>query len=180
MSANKIDGIPEGWELVRIGSVDLGEFVLGHYGDIMSCNGNHWPSKNHVIIRKIEPPKPIDPGEGWRLLEPHEHKQQGDECKFLFEFKWTPVDLCCMKASPDMVYRRRIEPPKPKYVPWDFDTMPDCVRVKAIEDGTRFMARPISDLSCQVKTQSTSYSYLFEHYTQLDGTPCGTVEVSND
>jgi hypothetical protein len=46
-----------------------------------------------------------------------------------------------------------------------------------LKDGNRFMARPICDSSCQVKITVFSYLYLFDHYTQLDGTPCG-VEVS--
>lgn len=86
--------------------------------------------------------------------------------------------VCDFESSAkNFVILEKIEPPKPTYIPWDFDTMPDCVRVKAKEDGTRFIARPISDSSCLVKTQSWSYKYLFDFYTQLDGTPCGTVKV---
>ena len=59
MSSNQIPGIPEGWELVRIGHPVIGvDCVIDYNGDIVVFRGNpnvnsgsNWP-----IIRKIEKP----------------------------------------------------------------------------------------------------------------------------
>ena len=53
-----IEGIPEGWEPVRIGTPFIGERYIGQRGSINICrvvsHGKHW-----VIVRKIEtPPEP--------------------------------------------------------------------------------------------------------------------------
>jgi hypothetical protein len=57
MSSNQIPGVPEGWELVRIGHPVIGvDCVIDYNGDIVVFRGNpnvnsgaNWP-----IIRKIE------------------------------------------------------------------------------------------------------------------------------
>ena len=52
---NNIEGIPEGWELVRFGVPKSGEVVLGPNGEPLevNCDGvTVWP-----IIRKIKKPK---------------------------------------------------------------------------------------------------------------------------
>jgi hypothetical protein len=57
---NNIEGIPEGWELVRVGHPVIEvEWVLNHYGDpiLFSGNPNVNPGSNWPIIRKIERPK---------------------------------------------------------------------------------------------------------------------------
>ena len=127
-------------------------------------------SVNKIKLEQWEVKIPGVP-EGWELVridEAKKHEFYLDGCGEPRACRWDrETTLGCAIV-------RKIEPPKPTYIPWDFDTMPDCVRVKSKEDATRFMARPISDSSCLVKTQSSSYEYLFEHYTQLDGTPCGT------
>lgn len=46
-----IEGIPEGWELVRVGTPKPGEHVLGKYGKILHCNGV-FKGISYVIIRK--------------------------------------------------------------------------------------------------------------------------------
>lgn len=57
-----IEGIPDGWELVRIGRVKRGEFRLSNFGQPI-----HWEdsqesgSVNYVIIRKIKKPKRYRP-----------------------------------------------------------------------------------------------------------------------
>jgi len=51
----KIEGVPEGWELVRIGNPDVGECIIGNEGEPRIITANHWQSVNHVIIRKVEP-----------------------------------------------------------------------------------------------------------------------------
>ena len=59
-----IEGIPEGWELVRVGHPVIEvEWVLNHYGDpiLFSGNPNVNPGSNWPIIRKIEKPKQYRP-----------------------------------------------------------------------------------------------------------------------
>ena len=175
-----INGMPEGYEVVRVGFARQGELYLGS-GD-ENCK---------VIVREIEEPKPclIEAGKWYETtngviagpIEPHK-KVKG-------YWSWGGIvwrEDGSSTRSRHLDIRREVpnpEPPKPTYIPWTFDTMPDCVRVKAKDDGTRFMAslngtrfmaRPICDSSCQVKITVFSYAYLFDHYTQLDGTPCGS------
>ena len=57
---SSIEGIPEGWELVRVGHPVIEvEWVLNHYGDpiLFSGNPNVNPGSNWPIIRKIPKPK---------------------------------------------------------------------------------------------------------------------------
>ena len=51
--SNKIEGVPEGWELVGIRTVNL-----NHLGKVVECDVEHLLNKDYVIVRKIEPPKP--------------------------------------------------------------------------------------------------------------------------
>ena len=54
---SSIEGIPEGWELVRVGHPVLGvDTFLGDDGTIVFCSFNS-ARMNCVIIRKIEKPK---------------------------------------------------------------------------------------------------------------------------
>ena len=64
-----IEGIPEGWELVRFGVPKSGEVVLGPDGEPLeaNCDGvTVWP-----IIRKIEKPKQYRPFANGAEYEPH-------------------------------------------------------------------------------------------------------------
>ena len=55
--SSSIEGIPEGWELVRVGHPVLGvDTFLGDDGTIVFCSFNS-ARMNCVIIRKIEKPK---------------------------------------------------------------------------------------------------------------------------
>lgn len=63
----KIEGIPDGWELVRIGAVEKDEWALSGQGlpFMAICDGE---STNYVIIRRIPPPLNIPPkvfADGW-------------------------------------------------------------------------------------------------------------------
>jgi len=66
-----IEGIPGGWELVRIGKPDIGEVVVARDGkplelfDIEDCG------LDCVIIRKIEKPKQYRPFANAAEFEPH-------------------------------------------------------------------------------------------------------------
>ena len=58
-----IEGIPDGWELVRIGEIQHGEFFIQSDGSIGQHDENKAVrmNKNYVIIRKIEKPKKFRP-----------------------------------------------------------------------------------------------------------------------
>lgn len=68
-----IEGIPEGWELVRVGRVKQGEFRLGNQGQPLEWNDSlDSGSVNYVIIRKK--PKRYRPFANAAEFEPHREK----------------------------------------------------------------------------------------------------------
>ena len=70
-----IEGIPEGWELVRVGKVKRGEFIVDNSGRACEYDGFHESqSSNYVIIRKIEKPKQYRPFANAAEFEPHRDK----------------------------------------------------------------------------------------------------------
>ena len=65
-----IEGIPEGWELVRVGTPTNGEFYLGMNGQPIICN-LVFHGYAYLIIRKIEKPKQYRPFANAAEFEPH-------------------------------------------------------------------------------------------------------------
>lgn len=61
-----------------------------------------------------------DPGEGWRLVD---EPEVGDEYMLLFkpELGWKQIETKWTVWSKDYAFRRRIEPPKPKYEPFRWE-----------------------------------------------------------
>lgn len=59
----QVEGIPDGWELVRVGEVQHGEFFILSDGLIEQHDEDKAlrMNKNYVIIRKIEKPKKFRP-----------------------------------------------------------------------------------------------------------------------
>jgi hypothetical protein len=58
----KIEGIPEGYELVRIGHLSYSDQYLGAFGDILIWDNKvQSTSCSHVILRKIKRPKQYRP-----------------------------------------------------------------------------------------------------------------------
>ena len=53
----KIEGVPDGWELVRIGRPDEGEFYLDNLCKVQRSELLRM-SSNYPIVKQIEPPKP--------------------------------------------------------------------------------------------------------------------------
>lgn len=51
----KIEGVPEGWELVRIGFVEAGEHYISFSGGLSHNSGLGTLIDVHPIIRKVEP-----------------------------------------------------------------------------------------------------------------------------
>jgi len=118
---SKIDGIPDGWEFVRTGTVQPGEWSLCIFGDPEFCTTDNLRNKNYVIVRKIEPPKPV-------------------------------------------------------YVPWTFETCPvGCVVKRKDLLSFQWMITAKTDTSAGQSGNYYLYDRLFHEFTQLDGTPCGTI-----
>lgn len=66
-----IEGIPDGWELVRIGIPIVGvDWVVNRDGTAVLCEVEHY-AKNWPIIRKIEKPKRYRPFANAAEFEPH-------------------------------------------------------------------------------------------------------------
>jgi hypothetical protein len=56
-----IEGVPEGWELVRLGSAKRGEWYMLEDGSIRCAQANHVRGLFDPIVRKIEKPKRYRP-----------------------------------------------------------------------------------------------------------------------
>jgi len=80
-----IEGIPDGWELVRIGTPEHGEVIMLTDGSIEQHHEgrNVRMNKNYVIIRKIEKPKQFRPFANAAEFEPFRDRwvrYLGDDC----------------------------------------------------------------------------------------------------
>jgi hypothetical protein len=71
MSSNQIPGVPEGWELVRIGTVSQGEFFVGYDGQPEQYRQDVESSGWVTIIRKIEKPAAYRPFANAEEFKPH-------------------------------------------------------------------------------------------------------------
>jgi hypothetical protein len=69
----KIEGIPDGYELVRIGTPVKGEWFILHTGGVMQTSGTR-TDKNYPIVRKIEQPKQYRPFANAEEFKPHRDK----------------------------------------------------------------------------------------------------------
>ena len=69
MMSNQIPGVPEGWELVRIGRINAGEWTLDDFGDPFVWKGESSTSV-FPIIRKIEKPATYRPFVSCVEIEP--------------------------------------------------------------------------------------------------------------
>ena len=65
-----IEGIPEGWELVRVGCPTNGEFYLGMNGQPIICN-LVFHGCAYIVVRKIELPKRYRAFANAAEFEPH-------------------------------------------------------------------------------------------------------------
>ena len=119
---SKIEGIPDGWELVRIGTPVQGERFVNDHGYVSVCNGGYhkFEFKNYVIVRKIEPAKPV-------------------------------------------------------YVPWTYETCPVGLLVKVRVGKQKGLITGAGEDRARIGSTSRSYDCLLSDWIQLDGTPCGTI-----
>jgi hypothetical protein len=76
----KIDGMPEGYELVRIGRPENRELFIDSTGQVGTSNGLE-VSYCFVIVRKIEKPKQYRPFANAEEFKPHRNRW----------WKWNPV-----------------------------------------------------------------------------------------
>jgi hypothetical protein len=98
-----IEGIPSGWELVRIGKPKLGEYFIDGKGEATK-SAIDFTHTCFAIVRRIEAPSP---GEGWRWLELGEKTQAGD--KYCICAKCKDMEPGLRVLSSHLV-RRRIGP----------------------------------------------------------------------
>lgn len=56
MSEQQIEGMPDGWRLVRIGTPYKGDCFIDAQGDVKHCSGGYH-AFGYAIIEKIEQPK---------------------------------------------------------------------------------------------------------------------------
>ncbi len=66
----KIEGVPEGWELVRIGAPKKGDLYVGSGGDVASCPCDYH-AECYALVRKIEKPKRYRPFASAEEFKPH-------------------------------------------------------------------------------------------------------------
>jgi len=154
--SSKIEGVPEGWELV---------------------------------LRKIEPPKPliIEAGKWYRLrggdiVGPIKRCDYG---RFIWTngyVTWTDKgsNYIGKQSEADIVEEvPSPEPPKPVYVPWTYETCPMgvIVTLKGFHEP-KFRGEIVAVNAVGVFIAACHYAYeeLLEDF-ELDGAPCGTVEV---
>ena len=69
---DKIEGVPDGWRLVRIGKVNVGEWTINTIGEPSQIN--HYlvsEYRNFCVIEKIEQPKQYRQFANAAEFEPH-------------------------------------------------------------------------------------------------------------
>lgn len=70
MNEQQIEGMPDGWRLVRIGTPDKGDCFIDAQGDVKHCSGGYH-AFGYAIIEKIEQPKQYRPFANAKEFEPH-------------------------------------------------------------------------------------------------------------
>ncbi len=68
-----IPGVPEGWELVRIGRPAKGEFFV-RFGRVDECTHTEYMDDSSAIVRKIEKPKRYRQFANAEEFKPHREK----------------------------------------------------------------------------------------------------------
>lgn len=88
---NKIEGIPDGWELVRVGKILPNDWYIDHVGEPRHhATGLATGNANYAIIRRIPPPLSIPPkvfADGW--IFQHESRTMHSVTRPQWNDKWT-------------------------------------------------------------------------------------------
>jgi len=142
-------------------------------GVVDVVNGARVRTTGTIAFRLYNPtpyvaPVPIDPGEGWRLLEPSERKQPGDDSSRRDHIYWLHV-VESGEQDPSKVYRRRIEP---TYRPFANAAEYAPHRDRWIINKPYRVVMRLSSYA-----DDTDWKGLFERCEFEDGTPFG-VEVT--
>jgi hypothetical protein len=97
-----------------------------------------------------------------------------DDIKLARVWNESGIRLNDDKRATENIVSEYVEP-EPVYEPWDFESMPVAVKVKAKSYKSKYMSTVIPHCDCVSSAcgQFFAYQVLFDHYTQLDGTPCG-------
>lgn len=66
----QVEGVPEGWELVRIGTPQVGEYIVGELGRPFQAMCR-FHDNGFAIIRKVEKPKQHRPFRSAEEFKPH-------------------------------------------------------------------------------------------------------------
>jgi hypothetical protein len=116
----KIEGVPEGYEIVRIGRPEKRELFIDSTGQVGTSNGLE-VSYCFAIVRKIEKPKQYRPFANAEEFKPHRHKW------------WRMKKLVTGDSHPS--FR-----PSCSYSDWGFggNLWKDCFERYVFEDGTPF------------------------------------------
>jgi hypothetical protein len=82
-----IEGVPEGWELVRLGSAKRGEWYMLKDGSIRCAQANHVRGLFDPIVRKIEKTRRYRPFASAEEFRPHKDRWiviNGKHCPEMF------------------------------------------------------------------------------------------------
>ena len=118
-----------------------------------------------------------DPGEGWRLLDPDEDVEEGDEYFSDCDGRWMQSNNYrtnnCIQTR-EVTYRRRIAP---QYVPYTWDDREE-LRGRWLKSKhaphCEFVVLEFKSMSgIHLRVNGIDAVALLEHYVWLDGTPCG-------
>lgn len=121
---------------------------------------------------------PIINGKQTRLLLEDETPQPEDEWQMSWG-KWVK-----QAETPDLKkhdYRHRTTRPLPSkqvVMPWTFETAPCILKVRHKRDKTLTVAHLRETGFHIFGFADCVFEYVAEHFTQLDGSPCGTTEAS--
>lgn len=168
------------------GGVVIGTGLVDHDGDVVLIDDDlagryslDWADPSEEV-ELIEPnTEPIDPGEGWRLLENAEMCVRGDE--HLSRVGWRPAVISVgspvrelLRYTGSKAARRRIEP---TYRPYTDSEMLDVVgkKVRRKNKTTKhaFLVTIVDDGSTVVGHLPTNAKQLLRDYLFLDGEACG-------
>jgi hypothetical protein len=89
----KIKGLPEGYDIVRIGRPEKGELFIGGTGMVAKSTGGE-DAVCYLILRKIERPKQYRPFANAEEFKPHRNRW----------WKWNPVKFPPNRNCPPLVY----------------------------------------------------------------------------
>lgn len=148
-------------------------------------NGTYWAMSegliypHHQLVFISEWHDKPDPGEGWRLLEPDEDLEEGDEYRKGMaspDSNWIKVDIDLRKSEkqiPSIGYRRRTTP---QYVPYTWEDREEL-------RGRWYRRNDNKDYERQVTLFDGGINNMFingweaKEFLQkcewLDGSPCG-------